>query len=334
MSRPRFSFVVPLYEEAAGLPELERRLTALMAELDGESEVILVDDGSSDATPELIASLRARDPRFKSIELSRNFGHQIAITAGLDHARGDAVVIMDADLQDPPELVPELVRRWEEGYEVVYAVRGDRPGDSWRKRLLAGAFYRLLGRAADVELPRDVGDFRLVDRRALEAFRSIRERNRYVRGLFAWVGFRQVGVPYRRPERHAGESKYPFRKSLRLGVDAIVSFSDAPLRIALAVGFAMSLGSFVVGIGAVVVKAAGAFTVPGWTSILFVVSFLGGVQLVVLGMVGLYVGRIYDEAKQRPLYLVRSLGGFAVEGGEPPEGRQVSRTPEPPATRP
>ena len=311
MNTPRYSLVIPIYNEEETLPELERRLGELLDQLDGDTEVILVDDGSVDRSRELIAELHARDPRFKSIELARNFGHQIAITAGLDYAAGDAVVVMDADLQDPPEVVPELVRRWQEGYEVVYGIRDERPGDPWLKRVIAAAFYRLFRRAAKMDAPADVGDFRLVDRRALEAFRTMRERNRYVRGLFTWVGFKQTGVRYRRPERHAGETKYPFRRSLRLGVDAIVSFSDAPLRLALAVGFVISAVSFVVGIAAIVTKLAGAFTVPGWTSILVVVSFLGGVQLILTGMVGLYVGRIYDEVKQRPLYLVRAAHGFS-----------------------
>ncbi len=310
MTRPRYSLVIPVYNEEQTLPELERRLNLLLDMLDGDAEVILVDDGSADRSPELIAEICARDPRFKSIRLSRNFGHQVAITAGLDLASGDAVAVMDADLQDPPEVLLEMASRWRAGYDVVYAVREHREGDPWLKRVLAAVFYRVLRRLARLDIPADVGDFRLVDRRAVIAFRQLRERNRYIRGLFSWVGFKQVGVPYKRAERHAGETKYPFRKSLRLGIDAIVSFSETPLRIALMSGFAISLLSFVVGIAAVSAKLAGAFVVPGWTSILVLVSFLGGVQLIVLGVTGLYIGRIYDEVKQRPLYLVDELRGF------------------------
>jgi glycosyltransferase involved in cell wall biosynthesis len=306
----RYSFVIPVYDEREILPELHGRLAAVMDELDGESEVLFVDDCSTDGSRELLLDLQKRDPRCKVIRLARNFGHQVAITAGLDFALGDAVIVMDADLQDPPEVVPELVARWREGYEVVYAVREQREGEGWLKRTTAAWFYRLLRRLASVNMPVDVGDFRLVDRQALDAFRSMRERSRYVRGMFAWVGFRQTGVSYRRPERYAGEPKYSFRRSLRLAVDGIVSFSNAPLRLALVWGFVFSFASFVVGIAAIVAKLAGAFVVPGWASIVVVVSFLGGIQLTLMGMMGLYIGRIYEEVKARPLYVVREAHGL------------------------
>jgi polyisoprenyl-phosphate glycosyltransferase len=244
------------------------------------------------------------------VRLARNFGHQVAITAGLDVAEGDAVVIMDGDLQDPPELVPELVARWREGYEVVYAVRTDRDADSWVKRTAAAVFYRVLRRMSDVDIPADVGDFRLVDRRALDEFRGMREHNRYVRGLFAWIGFRQTGVPYRRDARFAGQTKYPFWKVLKLGADGVIGFSDAPLRAALAVGFVVAIGSFVTGVVDIGLRIAGVNMVPGWATIVVALTFLGGVQLVVLGAVGLYVARIYEEVRGRPLYIVRDAAGL------------------------
>lgn len=303
--------MIPVYNERETLPELHARLAAVLDELDGESEVLFVDDCSVDGSRELLLELQKRDPRCKVIRLARNFGHQVAITAGLDFALGEAVVVMDADLQDPPEVVPELVARWREGYEVVYAVREHRQGEGWLKRTTAAWFYRLMRRLASVDMPVDVGDFRLVDRKALDAFRSMRERGRYVRGMFSWIGFRQTGISYRRPERFAGEPKYSFRRSLRLAVDGVVSFSNAPLRIALVWGFLFSFASFVVGIGAIVAKLAGAFVVPGWASIVVVVSFLGGIQLTLMGMMGLYIGRIYEEVKARPLYVVREAYGLS-----------------------
>jgi glycosyltransferase involved in cell wall biosynthesis len=308
--------VIPVYNERDTLPELYGRLAATMDELDGESEVLFVDDCSIDGSRELLVDLQQRDPRCKVIRLARNFGHQVAITAGLDFALGDAVIVMDADLQDPPEVVPELVARWRDGYEIVYAVREQREGEGWLKRTTAAWFYRLLRRLASVDMPVDVGDFRLVDRKALDAFRGMRERSRYVRGMFSWIGFKQTGVSYRRPERFAGSPKYSFRRSLRLAVDGIVSFSNAPLRLALVWGFVFSFVSFVVGIGAIVAKLAGAFVVPGWASIVVVVSFLGGIQLMLMGMMGLYIGRIYEEVKARPLYVVREA--FGLEAASQP----------------
>jgi dolichol-phosphate mannosyltransferase len=310
VSRIRYSFVIPVFNERETLPELHRRLSEVIETLDGEAELLFVDDCSFDGSYELLGELGREDPRIRVIRFARNFGHQVAITAGLDHAAGDAVVVMDADLQDPPEVIPDLIARWEEGYEVVYAVRERRSGESWLKRSTASWFYRVLRRIAHVEMPLDAGDFRLVDRRAVDAFRSMRERARYVRGMFSWVGFRQIGVPYSRSERFAGEPKYSYRKSLTLAVDGLVSFSSAPLRAALVAGFAFSTLAFALGVFAVVAKIAGAFVVPGWASILVVVSFLGGVQLTVIGMLGLYVGRIYEEVKARPIYIVRETIGF------------------------
>lgn len=312
MERPRYSFVIPIYNEEETLPELVRRLTDVLDGLDGEAEAIFVDDGSSDRSHELLVDLNRRDERFKTLRFTRNFGHQMAITAGLDHASGEAVVIMDGDLQDPPELVPELIARWREGYEVVYAIREDRRAEPLLRRTAIGLFYRILRRLVEVEIPPDVGDFRLVDRRALEEFRRMRESNRYVRGLFAWIGFRQIGVPYRRDARFAGETKYPLAKLIKLGADGIVGFSNLPLRAAMMLGFVVSGTSFLLGIAAIALRAAGVGDVPGWASIVVVVSFLGGVQLIVTGTMGIYVGRIYEEVKGRPLYIVRDAEGFAV----------------------
>lgn len=311
MARPRYSFVVPLYDEEQTIPELAARLAAVMDELDGEAEAILVDDGSTDRTFPLLAELHERDPRFRVVRLSRNFGHQVAITAGLDYADGDAVVIMDGDLQDPPEVAHELIARWREGHEVVYAVRADRSeAEPFFKRIATSAFYRVLRRLTELEIPVDVGDFRLVDRRALEEFRKLREHDRYVRGLFAWVGFSQSGVPYKRDARYAGKTKYPFRKLVKLGADGVFGFSKVPLKLALTFGFIFSIASFLYGVSALVKRALGIGYVPGWASVIAIVTFIGGVQLIVVGVMGIYVGRIYDEVKQRPLYVVREGRGI------------------------
>jgi polyisoprenyl-phosphate glycosyltransferase len=275
-----------------------------------------VDDGSSDRSYELMATAHENDARFKVLRLSRNFGHQIAVTAGLDAASGDAVIVMDADLQDPPEVALDLAARWREGFDVVYAVREERHGESSFKRLTATAFYRVFRRMSDVDVPLDVGDFRLVDRRALDAFRSMRETNRYVRGMFSWIGFSQVGVSFRREERYAGETKYPLRKMVKFATDGIVSFSAAPLRYALKIGFAVSGLSFLMGLVFLLSKILGLYSVPGLASIAVFVAFLGGIQLFLIGILGEYIARIHDEVKGRPLYLIRDAQGL-----EPPHMR-------------
>jgi len=310
VTAPTYSIVVPVCDEEGSLPELERRLLAVMEKLDAPSEVILVDDGSTDASARLLAEMSERDARFTSIQLSRNFGHQAAITAGLDFARGQAVVVLDADLQDPPEVILEMAARWRDGYEVVYAIREERLGESTFKRLTASSFYGALRKLSDVDAPADVGDFRLVDRAALEAFKLMRERNRYVRGMFGWIGFRQIGVRYTRAERIAGRTKYPFSQMVKLATDAIIGFSTAPLRFALKLGFVLSSLSILGALSAIVLKFTGAYTVPGWASLIVAVAFLGGVQLLMLGVVGEYVARIHDEVRGRPLYLVRETHGL------------------------
>jgi glycosyltransferase involved in cell wall biosynthesis len=309
--RPEYSLVLPIYNEEQTLPELLRRVGAVLGELDGPAEVILVDDGSSDRSYELMAAAREADPRFKLLRLSRNFGHQLAVTAGLDAAAGDAVIVMDADLQDPPEVALQMAARWREGYDVVYAVRQERLGETRFKRATATAFYRVFRRLSEVDVPLDVGDFRLVDRRALDAFREMRETNRYVRGMFSWIGFRQVGVPFRRDERFAGETKYPLVTMMKFAVDGIVSFSSAPLRFALKLGFVVSGFSFLLGVVFLVSKIAGLYSVPGLASVAVFVAFLGGIQLLLLGIMGEYIARIHDEVKARPLYLVNEAHGIS-----------------------
>lgn len=313
-----YSIVLPAHNEEGTILELVKRLSTLMDSLDGPCEAILVDDGSRDSTFELMQRATAMEERLRLVRLSRNFGHQLAITAGMDLAIGDAVIVMDADLQDPPEVVLDLARKWREGYDVVYAVRRRRVGDTAFKRGTAALFYRAFRRVSNVDVPVDVGDFRLVDRRALEAFNAMRETNRFVRGMFSWIGFRQTGVEYERQERFAGETKYPLGKMLKFAADGIISFSNAPLRIALNLGFLVSLMAFLFGIFAIVAKLTGVFAVPGWASIVTVTAFLGGAQLVVLGVMGEYIARIHEEVKARPLYIVSTLENFPRIPTPPP----------------
>jgi dolichol-phosphate mannosyltransferase len=313
MDRPRYSFVIPVHDESETLDELARCLRELFESLDGPAEVVLVDDGSTDDSFEIMGRLREADPRFSVLRLSRNFGHQIAITAGIDHARGDAVVIMDADLQDPPEVVLEMIERWKEGYSVVYGVRDDRGGEGRIKRVTAKGFYRVLDHLTDIPIPLDTGDFRLVDRRAIDVVRSMPEHRRYLRGMFAWVGFDQTGVRYSRPARFAGTTKFSLPRMLSFAADGVFSFSVTPLRIALNLGFVISTIAFIAGLTAIVCKLAGIYTVSGWASLSVAVAFLGGVQLVVLGIIGEYIARIHDEVKQRPLYVLRDQLGGAPE---------------------
>jgi glycosyltransferase involved in cell wall biosynthesis len=315
MDSVKYSIVIPLYNEESGLAVLVERLQEIMAQFDGPAEVVMVDDGSRDGTYQLALAASAKDHRFKVIQFSRNFGHQVAITAGMDAAAGDAVIIMDADLQDPPYVVLQMIEKWKEGYEVVYGLRETREGERLFKTATASMFYGLLNRIGDIDTPVDVGDFRLVDRKALNAFLQMRENNRYVRGMFSWVGFRQTGVPYTREERHAGTTHYTLSKMVKLASNGILGFSTAPLRLALSAGVFLAIASVIYGIVAIALKLAGESLVPGYASLLFVITFLSGIQLAVLGMVGLYVGRIYDEARGRPLYVVRERHGFGDADG-------------------
>jgi dolichol-phosphate mannosyltransferase len=295
----------------------ERFYERVCAALEGVPfELVVVDDGSTDGTPVILDRLAASDPRVRVVYLSRNFGHQTAITAGLDHARGDAVVMIDADLQDPPEAILDLLERWRAGADVVYAVRSSRTGETRFKVTTARWFYRLISTLSDVQLAHDAGDFRLMDRRALDALLSMRERNRYLRGMTVWVGFTQAAVTYERDARFAGETKYTVRKMLRFSLDAISSFSHVPLQAATVLGFLFSLIAFAAIPVVLVLKAVGSY-LPGFTSITVVILLLGGIQLIAIGIIGEYVGRIYDEVKRRPLYLVRERRNIADPPAEP-----------------
>lgn len=302
-----FSIVVPVYNEVDSLPELHTQLTAVMDTMGEPWELILIDDGSTDGSTDIMRTLATEDKRVRPVIFARNFGHQIAITAGLDYSRGKAVVIMDADLQDPPEVILSLVEKWNDGYEVVYAVREEREGETWFKKLTASFFYRLINRITDVNIPLDTGDFRLLDRSVVNTLNRMRERHRFPRGMAAWVGFRQVGVPYKRAMRFAGETKYPLSKMLRLALNAITGFSYFPLQLATYFGF-ICAGLSALAIPVVIIlRLAGSQAFFGQASALIAVLFLGGVQLISLGILGEYVGRIYDEAKGRPLYIVREV---------------------------
>jgi polyisoprenyl-phosphate glycosyltransferase len=302
---PMLSLVVPVFNETEVLPKLHERITAVMEKAGIDYELLLVDDGSRDGSWELMNALRAKDPRISVLKLSRNFGHQIAISAGIDHARGEAVAVIDADLQDPPEVVVEMVQKWREGYDVIYGLRTSREGETAFKLATASAFYRVIRRMTGVDIPADTGDFRLMSRRAVEAFKRLPERDRFVRGMVAWMGFKQIGVPYARAARVAGETKYPLRKMIRLASDAIISFSNVPLRMATWAGVTISFGAFLYAGFTLYARFVLNETVQGWTSLMVAVLFLGGVQLLFLGVLGEYLGRIFTEAKNRPLYLIQ-----------------------------
>ena len=300
------SLVLPVYNEERVIPELVRRLGLLLGEQDPESrwEVLFVNDGSADRSRELLEIACFDEPRFKLINLSRNFGHQIAITAGVDRTLGDAVVIMDADLQDPPEVIAEMLALFAQGYDVVYGVRRRRHGESWFKRASAALFYRTLERVVGVDIPTDTGDFRLMSRRVVLALRGLREANRFVRGLVAWVGFRQTAVYYDRSARFAGDTHYPLHKMLRFATDGIISFSTLPLRIATLLGVLSGLAALGVAGWVLFVILSGIHAVPGWATLMLAVSLASSAQLLMIGILGEYLGRIYDEVKRRPLYLV------------------------------
>lgn len=300
-----YSIIAPIYNEIDNLPELHRRLKEVMDSSNEPWELILVDDGSTDGSTDKIRALAENDKAIRPVIFARNFGHQVAITAGWDYARGDAVIIIDADLQDPPEVILELAKKWKEGYEVVYAVRSEREGESWFKKFTAALFYRLIYSITDVKIPVDTGDFRLMDRKVVDVLKQMKERHRFPRGMSAWVGFKQIGVTYKRAARVAGVTKYPFNKMLRLALNAITSFSYFPLQVATFFGFlSASISILAIPIVAIL-RLAGSHFFEGQTTTLISVLFLGGVQLISLGILGEYVGRLYDEAKGRPLYIVR-----------------------------
>jgi glycosyltransferase involved in cell wall biosynthesis len=296
--------VVPAYNEGDGLRAFHARLAAVFDQLDLQPSVLYVDDGSRDDTWAVIESLAAADPRVGSLRLSRNFGKELALTAGLDRADADAVIVIDADLQDPPELIPAFIAKWREGHDAVFGTRLEREGETWVKKATAAMFYRLIGRLSKTPVPRDTGDFRLLSRRAIEALRELRERHRFMKGLFGWVGFRQVALPYHREPRHAGTSKFNYWKLWNFAIEGITSFSSAPLRIAMYAGLLVALLAFGFGVWIVVKTLVWGDPVAGYPSLMVAMLFLGGVQLMALGVIGEYLGRLYEESKQRPLYLV------------------------------
>jgi len=301
---PTFSIVVPVFNERESLPELYRRVKETMQSTGETWELIFIDDGSRDGSTEIMRDLGKQDARVRPIIFARNFGHQIAITAGLDYSKGRAVVVMDSDLQDPPEVILELIAKWREGYQVAYAVRAEREGETWFKKTTASLFYRIIYRITDVKIPLDTGDFRLMDRQVVDVLKQMRERHRFPRGMVAWVGFRQAPVPYRRAARFAGETKYPFKKMFKLALDAVTSFSYFPLQMATYIGF-IAAGVSIIAIPVVIVmRVFGHQAFLGQASTLLAVLFLGGVQLICVGVLGEYIGRIYDEVKGRPLYIV------------------------------
>lgn len=301
----RLSVVVPAFNEAEVLPHLHDRLSTVLKNLPLQAEIVYVNDGSKDATLDVMRNIAVHDGRVAIVNLSRNFGKEIALTAGLDHASGDAVVVLDADLQDPPELIPELIRRWREGYDVVYAKRSARDGENWLKKLTAFVFYRLIQRAPRVRIPQDTGDFRLLSRRAIEALGKLREQHRFMKGLFSWIGYPQVAVPYRREPRYAGKTKWNYWRLWNFALEGITSFTTAPLKMATYLGLVTALAAFAY--AAVIVYKTLVFGNPvhGYPSLMVVVLFLGGVQLITIGILGEYIGRMFDETKNRPLYLVQ-----------------------------
>lgn len=306
---PVLSIVAPVYDEEILLPEFYRRVISAMEPLGIRFELILVNDGSRDGSGAIMDELHAQDKRVKVIHFSRNFGHQIAITAGTDHATGEAVAVIDSDLQDPPEVIVDMYHKWREGYQVIYGVRSEREGETAFKRATASAFYRLIRRITNINLPLDTGDFRLMDQRVVTAMRGMREHHRFMRGLSVWVGFKQTGVSYRRDARKAGVTKYPFRKMFRFALDAITSFSYLPLQLATYSGFVIAGCSVVAILVAIILRLTGN-GIAGQATTLVSVLFLGGIQLIFLGIMGEYLGRIYDEVKRRPLYIVATRHGL------------------------
>ena len=305
MGHPTYSIIAPIYNESQNIHELHRRISEVMESTKDDWELVLVDDGSTDGSSDIIRTIASHDNRVRPVIFARNFGHQLAVTAGLDYSRGQAVVIIDADLQDPPEVILDLIAKWREGYEVVYAIRAEREGESWFKLLTAATFYRIIYKITDVKIPMDTGDFRLLDRKVVDVMKSMRERHRFLRGMSVWVGFKQTGVEYRRAARYAGETKYPFRKMFKFAWDAVTSFSYLPLQVATYLGFffaGLSILAIPVVVGMRISGSQEAFA--GQATTLIAVLLLGGVQLISLGILGEYIGRLYDEAKGRPLYIV------------------------------
>ncbi|MGG0327521.1 glycosyltransferase family 2 protein [Priestia megaterium] len=301
----KYSIVVPVYNEEEVIHETYRRLTEVMRSTKEAYELLFVNDGSKDRTAEIIKEYSEQDPAVVLLDFARNFGHQIAITAGMDYARGEAVVVIDADLQDPPELILEMIEKWKQGFDVVYAKRTKRKGETYFKKQTAAMFYRFLRAMTDIDIPLDTGDFRLLDRKVCDQMNSIQEKNRFVRGLVSWVGFKQIAVEYERDERLAGDSKYPLKKMLKLSMDGITSFSYKPLKLASYAGVTLSGIGFIYLLVVMYLKLFTDSTITGWSSLIVIQLFFSGIILIILGMIGEYIGRIYDETKNRPLYIVR-----------------------------
>jgi len=305
--KPEFSVIIPAYNEQEVIRESYRRLTEVMRGLGEPYELIFIDDGSRDKTAEILARICEQDKNAILIRFSRNFGHMPAITAGMDYARGRAVMVIDADLQDPPELFPTMIGKWREGYEVVYGKRTERKGETGFKKLTAGVYYRFLKRMTDVDLPVDTGEFRLIDRKVCDAIKRVKEKNRYIRGLVSWVGFKQTAVPYVREKRFAGETKYPLTKMIKLAMDGITSFSYKPLKLAANLGFGISALSFIYLLIVLYQRLFTHSTTTGWASMVAIVLFSQGIVLMVLGLMGEYIGRIFEEIKGRPIYIVDEI---------------------------
>lgn len=305
-----YSVVVPLYNEELVLDETYNRLTTVLEKIDGEYEIILVNDGSRDKTEEMAKAIAGKDKRVKFISFSRNFGHQNAITAGMDHASGEAIVVIDADLQDPPELIYQMIEKYHEGYDVVYAVRAKRKGETIFKKVTAKAFYRILKKLVDIDIPVDTGDYRLISREVCNVLKRMREKNRFVRGMVSWIGFKQIGIPFVREERFAGETKYTLSKMIKFSLDGIVSFSTKPLKFTVHIGFTLAILSFLYACYLIVNKLLFSNVIEGWTSMVVIVLFIGGIQMIALGIIGEYIARIYEESKNRPLYITKELVNF------------------------
>jgi glycosyltransferase involved in cell wall biosynthesis len=322
-ARPTLSLVLPIFNEEPVIPELHKRLQSFLGSMRGVGEnweVIFVDDGSRDRSREMLRELVTQEPRYKLVGFARNFGHQLAITAGVDYAEGEAVVVMDADLQDPPEVVQAMIDKWREGFDVVYAVRTKREGETWFKKVTAAAFYRLLRKMIRIEIPLDAGDFRLMSRQVVVALRTLRETHRFVRGMVSWVGFKQTAVYYERPARFAGETKYPLRKMMRFAIDGVTSFSTVPLRFATWLGMAAGVVAIGAAFWALWTKFFGTGVVPGWTTLMMLVAFGSSAQLLMTGILGEYIGRIYEEVKRRPLYLVSEERNLQSDRPQDPRG--------------
>ena len=308
--KQKISVIIPVFNEEGSISELLNRLQTVLKQQQISSEIILVDDGSTDGTLPILQEFANKNNEVKLIVFSRNFGNQAAVSAGLNYCIGECAIIIDADLQDPPELLPELIAKWQEGYEVVFAQRAARKGESLFKKITASIFYRLLQKLTQVDIPPDTGDFRLIDRKVITTLNEMPEKNRFVRGMVSWAGFRQTGITYVRQERFAGETKFPFFKMLKFALTGITSFSFVPLQLASYFGFIVSAGAFISGLYVLYLKFFTDKTIQGWTSLMIALLFLGGIQLITLGIVGEYIGRMSDEVKQRPAYVIRDTVNF------------------------